>query len=78
MEENDAAKLAERVRPLVNEILASFNEKGVTSQEAGMIILALTHRLMTVLAGNPEEQRTFILHMVNLVNNYLAGILQEE
>jgi hypothetical protein len=78
MEENDSAKLAERVRPLVNEILAGFNEKGVSTQEAGMIILALTHRLMTVLAGNPDEQRNFILHMVNLVNNYLAGNLTQE
>ncbi|MDI6852810.1 MAG: hypothetical protein QME75_04300 [Deltaproteobacteria bacterium] len=78
MEEKDAAKLAERVRPLVNEILADFNTKGVTPQEAGMIILALTHRLMSVLSGNPDEQRIFILHMVNLVNNYLAGNLQEE
>lgn len=78
MENMSAENLAARVRPIVNEILEGFNQKGVTTQEAGMIILALTHRLMTVLDGNPEEQRSFILHLVNLVNNYLAGNVQEE
>lgn len=77
MENAAAEKLAERVRPIVNEILEGFNQKGVTPQEAGMVVLALTHRLMTVLAGNPEEQRSFILQVVNLINNYLAGGLEE-
>lgn len=78
METTGAEQLSERVRPIVNEILAGFNEKGVTPQEAGMVILALMHRLMTVLQENPEEQRSFILRIVNLVNNYLAGNLQGE
>ncbi len=78
MEKIAAEHLAERVRPIVNEILEGFNQKGVTPQEAGMVVLALTHRLMTVLAENPEEQRSFIVNIVNLINNYLAGELQEE
>lgn len=77
MEETAAEQLAARVRPIVNEILEGFNQKGVTPEEAGLVILALTHRLMTVLAGNPEEQRAFILRVVNLINNYLAGTLEE-
>jgi|UniRef100_A0A7C3WI05 hypothetical protein len=78
MEEITAQQFAERVRPIVNEILEGFNQKGVTPKEAGMVILALTHRLMTVLAENPEEQRSFILQVVNLINNYLAGGLSED
>jgi hypothetical protein len=77
MAQTPEERLAERVRPLVNDILARFNEEGVTPQEAGMIVLALTHRIMKVLGGNPEEQRGFILQVVNLINNYLAGELEE-
>ncbi len=73
MENQKAAELAERVRPLVNEILERFNQEGVNAEEAGMVVLALTHRLMTVLEGNPEEQRSFIVSVVNLINRYLAG-----
>ncbi|MBW1992611.1 MAG: hypothetical protein JRI59_10995 [Deltaproteobacteria bacterium] len=78
MEKSPEEKLAERVRPLVNDILARFNEEGVTPQEAGMVILALTHRLLGVLDGNPEEQRAFILNVVNLINRYLAGELDQD
>jgi hypothetical protein len=78
MEKIAAEQLADRVRPIVNEILERFNQEGITPQEAGMVVLALTHRIMTVLAGNPEEQRSFIVNIVNLINNYLAGELQEE
>jgi hypothetical protein len=78
MEKTAAENLAERVRPLVNEILERFNEEGITPQEAGMVVLALTHRLMTVLDEKPDEQRSFILNMVNLINNYLAGDLGKE
>jgi hypothetical protein len=77
MEKTASESLAERIRPLVNEILERFNQEGIKPQEAGMVILALTHRLMTVLQDDPEEQRTFILQIVNLINNYLAGVLQE-
>jgi hypothetical protein len=78
MAETPEERLAERVRPLVNDILARFNQEGVTPQEAGMVVLALTHRLLMVLDANPEEQRGLILQIINLINNYLAGELQEE
>ena len=77
MEKTAAADLAERVRPLVNDILERFNQANITPQEAGFVVLALAHRLMTVLDSKPEEQREFILQMVNLINNYLTGELQE-
>lgn len=73
MEDKQPAELAERVRPLVNEILERFNQEGVTAEEAGMVVLALTHRLMTVMEGNPEEQRSFIVNVVTLINRYIAG-----
>ncbi|MCL6622270.1 MAG: hypothetical protein K6T55_09240 [Syntrophobacterales bacterium] len=78
LEEREAAAMAERLRPLVNEILARFNEEGITTEEAGMVILALTHRLMTVLESNPEEQRSFIVRVVNFINRFLAGEFREE
>lgn len=71
--EPTSAEVAERIRPLVNSILERFNEEQVTSREAGWVILALTHRLMSVLEQNPEERQTFILQFINLVNRYLAG-----
>ncbi|MEJ5331050.1 MAG: hypothetical protein WHT07_12955 [Desulfobaccales bacterium] len=78
LEEQDAAAMAERLRPLVNEILARFNEEAITTEEAGMVILALTHRLMTVLKSNPDEQRAFIVRVVNFINRFLAGEFQED
>lgn len=78
LEEKDAAAMAERLRPLVNEILARFNEEAITTEEAGMVILALTHRLMTVLQSNPDEQRAFIVRVVNFINRFLAGEFQED
>ncbi len=69
---------AERVRPLVNEILDRFNQQDLTPADAGMVILALIHRLMTVLEGNPEARRYFVLTLINMVNRYLAGELQED
>jgi hypothetical protein len=78
LEEQDAAAMAERLRPLVNEILARFNEEAITTEEAGMVILALTHRLMTVLQSNPDEQRAFIVRVVNFINRFLAGEFQED
>ena len=77
MEKNAAGEMAERVRPLVNNILERFNQENITPQEAGFVVLALAHRLLTTLDGKPEEQRGFILQVVNLINNYLAGDLQD-
>ncbi|MFW6126882.1 MAG: hypothetical protein ACOC6K_01575 [Thermodesulfobacteriota bacterium] len=71
-------KFTERVRLLANSILERFNEENVTPQEAGLVILALAHRLMTVLEKNPEERQNFVLQFISLVNQYLAGDLEEE
>jgi len=73
--EPTSEELAARVRPLANSILERFNEEQVTPREAGWVILALTHRLMTMLEENPEERQAFILQFINLVNQYLAGKL---
>lgn len=70
--------LAERVRPLVNGILERFNEEQVTPREAGWVILALTHRLLTVLQHNPQERQAFVLQFINLVNSFLAGEMEED
>lgn len=70
--------LVERVRPLVNSILERFNEEQVTPREAGWVILALTHRLLTVLQQSPQERQTFVLQFINLVNRFLAGEMEEE
>ncbi|MBM4274742.1 MAG: hypothetical protein FJ134_09840 [Deltaproteobacteria bacterium] len=67
------AEMAERVRPLVNEILERFNEERLAPSEAGMVILALVHRLLGILAGTPEARRHFVLMMINMINNFLAG-----
>lgn len=77
MDPNDE-KFSERVRALANSILERFNEEQVTPQEAGLVILALAHRLMTVLEKNPEERQNFVLQFISLVNQYLAGELEEE
>ncbi|MDD3579475.1 MAG: hypothetical protein PHW74_00475 [Desulfobacca sp.] len=75
VEQSSEIELAERVRPLVNEILARFNEEGINPQEAGTIIIALMHRLLQALDDNPEAQRLFTLSVVQLVNQHLAGTL---
>lgn len=69
---------SERIRSLSNGILERFNEEQVTPQEAGMVILALTHRLMTVLEKNPEDRQNFVLQLISLVNRYLTGELEED
>uniref|UniRef100_A0A7C5ALH5 Uncharacterized protein n=1 Tax=Desulfobacca acetoxidans TaxID=60893 RepID=A0A7C5ALH5_9BACT len=76
--EPSAEAFAERIRPLVNTILEHFNEEQVTPREAGWVILALTHRLLTVLEQNPEERQTFVLQFINLVNRFLAGEMEED
>lgn len=73
---NDEA-LEESVRPLVNEILERFNQEDVSPSQAGMVILALTYRLLEVLRDTPEARRFFILTLINLINNYLAEELEE-
>jgi hypothetical protein len=70
-------ELEESVRPLVNEILDRFNQEGVSPSQAGMVILALTYRLLEVLQDTPEARRFFILTLINLINNYLAEELEE-
>jgi hypothetical protein len=77
MDPNDE-KFNERIRLLANSILERFNKENVTPQEAGLVILALAHRLMTVLEKNPEERQNFVLQFIGLVNQYLAGDLEED
>ncbi len=69
-------ELAEHIRPLVNEILETFNERRVSPAEVGMVVLSLTYRLLEVLKETPEARRHFILTLINLINNYLAEELQ--
>ncbi len=69
------AEMAERIRPLVNEILELFNERQIAPAEAGMVVLSLTFRLLEVLKDAPEARRHFILTLINLINNYLADEL---
>jgi hypothetical protein len=76
--EPSSEEVSERVRLLANSILERFNEEQVTPREAGWVILALTHRLMTLLEKNPEDRQAFVLHFISLVNQYLAGELQED
>jgi hypothetical protein len=69
----NSAESTERVRQLANSILERFNEEQISPQEAGWVILALAHRLMTVLEQNPEDRQNFVLQFIGLVNQYLAG-----
>jgi hypothetical protein len=64
-------EMAERVRPLVNEILERFNQESITPPEAGMVIMALISRLLEAMEGQPEPRRYFILTLINVINNYL-------
>jgi hypothetical protein len=70
------AEMAERIRPLVNEILETFNHRQVSPSEAGMVVLSLTYRLLEVLKETPEARRHFVLTLINLINNYLADEMQ--
>ena len=69
-------EMAERTRPLVNEILELFNKRQISPAGAGMVVLSLTYRLLEVLKETPEARRHFILTLINLINNYLADELQ--
>jgi hypothetical protein len=73
----NSEELSERVRSVANGILERFNQEQITPQEAGWVILALTHRLLMVLENNPEDRQTFIMQFISLVNQYLAGDLQQ-
>ncbi len=77
MDEATTAVMAEKVRPLVNDILARFNNEGISPPEAGMVVLALTHRLMGLMEGHPEERRFFIMGLINVVNSFLAGTMDQ-
>ena len=74
----NSEEFSERVRSLANGILERFNQEQITPQEAGWVILALTHRLLTVLENNPEDRQAFVMQFISLVNQYLAGDLQED
>ena len=82
MTEIDTAHIAsdeemeENVRPLVNEILERFNQEGVAPSQVGLVILGLIYRLMEVMHEAPEARRFFILALINLINNYLAGEME--
>jgi hypothetical protein len=73
----NSEEFSERLRSLANGILEGFNQEQVTPQEAGWVILALTHRLLTVLEEHPEDRQTFVMQFITLVNQYLAGDQQE-
>lgn len=64
-------EMAERVRPLVNEILERFNREDITPPEAGMVILALISRLLEAMEDQPEPRRYFVLSLINVINSYL-------
>ena len=64
-------EMAERVRPLVNEILERFNRENVNPPEAGMVVLALVTRLLEAMGDQPEPRRYFILTLINVINNHL-------
>ena len=71
--ENPAeSRMAERIRPLVNEILERFNQEQIAPAEAGMVILALTHRLLGILSGAQEARNQFIMSLIDLINSYLS------
>ena len=59
--------------PWSTSIFERFNQEDISPSEAGMVILALVYRLMEVLQEAPEARRFFILTLINLINNFLAG-----
>jgi hypothetical protein len=70
-------EMQERIRPLVNEVLERFNQENLAPSEAGMVILSLTYRLLTVLEDAPEARRFFVLTLINLINNFLAEEMED-
>ncbi len=72
------AEMAERLRPIVNEILELFNEREISPSDAGFVILSLTYRLLEVLKEAPEARRHFVGTLINLINNFLSEEFQTE
>lgn len=70
-------ELTDRLCQIVNDVLAMFNDKNVSPQEAGTVILALIHRLMGLLHENQELQRAFVASIIDVVNQHLLQYLQE-
>jgi hypothetical protein len=64
-------EMAEKVRPLVNEILVRFTQENITPPEAGMVVLALISRLLEAMESEPEHRRYFVLTLINVINSYL-------
>ena len=71
-------EVAEKVRPLVNDILERFNQEHISTTEAGMVVLALLQRLLQVMAPVPEARRAYVLLLINLVNSFMSGTMAEE
>ncbi len=66
-------EMARRLRPLINDILESFNRQSITPAEAGLVILGLIQRLLEVLEPVPEARRHFVQMLVNVVNRAVAA-----
>ncbi len=66
-------EMAHRLRPLINDILESFNRQNITPAEAGLVILGLVQRLLEVLEPAPEARRHFIQMLINVVNRAMAA-----
>lgn len=77
-EQTAGAALSERLCQIVNEVLAMFNQQNVTPSEAGTVVLALIHRLMGVLADDPQSQRAFVASVIEVVNEHLLGLLESD
>lgn len=73
-----SAELSDRLCEIVNEILTTFNERNVTPSEAGTVVMALIHRLMSLLQDNPEVRRAFVTSIIGVVNEHLLGILKSD
>jgi|WetSurSiteA1Bulk_404760.scaffolds.fasta_scaffold50462_2 hypothetical protein len=71
------AEMEARLRPLVNDILDRFNRENISPAEAGMVIMALVNRVLGLLAPAPEARRLFILTLINVINNFLTGEMEE-
>ncbi len=66
-------EMAQRLRPLINDILEDFNRQNITPAEAGLVILGLVQRLLEVLEPAPAARRHFIQMLVNVVNRAVAA-----
>ncbi len=71
-------ELAERLRPIVNELLELFNEREISPSDAGFVIMSLTYRLLEILKEAPEARRHFVATLINLINNFLSEEFKSE